>query len=643
MCPVCARGFEPARPGLFSYQSPVGACPACRGFGRTLDIDWAKVIPDDALSIEDGALRPWNGRSSEWERGELVRFAKSNRIPLDVPWRALRPEQREAVLDGEGDYGGGRYPGLRAWFRWLEGRTYKMHVRVLLSRYRAYTLCSTCDGARLNPGALRYRVDGLDLAAWHRLEVAEAYRRLEALTTRTGQGELARRELVEPPRVAGAGGPWLPRARPPEPHALRRRGAARVAHRGAGNRAHRRALRPRRALGRAAPHGPPASHHGARSSSPAAATRCWCSSTTRRSSARATASWSSVPAPAPTVDACASTARPTELARRTDLPTGRVLGGAREHARAAAHAAGLDRGPGRVGQQPRRPRRAAPARSPRARSAARAAPGRAPSSRRSCTGRLARPLGPADVERPGRGPLGDARRAISRVVLVDQAPLGRTSRGNAATYTKAWDVFRKRFAAEPDAVLRGFGPAHFSFNVDGGRCEACSGEGSETMEMQFLADVTLICPSCRAGGSSPRSSRFALGGHSVADVLGMTVDRGARRRSAPTRPSSGARPLQRLGLGYLPLGQPLSTLSGGEAQRVKLARALGGDAGGSALRPRRAERRTPRRGRGAGARGAARAGRRRGQRPGGGPRPRLPPLLGLAAGPRSRRWTRGRA
>src|SRR5215467_8101071 len=175
VCPACARGFEPARPGLFSYQSAVGACPACRGFGRTLGIDWAKVIPDDSLSISDGALRPWNGRSSEWERGQLVRFAKSNRIPLDVPWGRLRPEQREAVLEGEGTYRGGRYPGLRAWFRWMESRTYKMHVRVLLSRYRAYTLCSACDGARLN---------------------ADALRRLESLATRTGQGELARRELV---------------------------------------------------------------------------------------------------------------------------------------------------------------------------------------------------------------------------------------------------------------------------------------------------------------------------------------------------------------------------------------------------------------------------------------------------------------
>src|SRR4029450_4062827 len=104
VCPVCARGFEPARPGLFSYQPPVGACPACRGFGRTLGIDWAKVIPDDSPTISARAQRPWTGRSSEWERGQLVRFAKSNRIPLALPCRELRPEQRESVLAGAGTY-----------------------------------------------------------------------------------------------------------------------------------------------------------------------------------------------------------------------------------------------------------------------------------------------------------------------------------------------------------------------------------------------------------------------------------------------------------------------------------------------------------------------------------------------------------
>ncbi len=574
VCPTCARGFEPARPGLFSYQSPVGACPACRGFGRTLDIDWAKVIPDDGLSIAGGALRPWNGRSSEWERGQLVRFAKSNRIPLDVPWRALRPEQREAVLEGEGTYRGGRYPGLRAWFRWMESRTYKMHVRVLLSRYRAYTLCSTCQGARLNPDALRYRVGGLDLAAWHRLEVAEAHRRLEALATRTGQGELARRELVgrlgwlarvglgylgldrqsrtlsggEAQRVSltAALGTGLtgalfvldepsvglhPSDLPPLTTAL-----GELARRGNAVLVLEHDPMLIRASDRVLELGPGAGPDGGRlcfDGTPAALAR------------------------GPTCPPAASSV-PRAV---TSAPGGPPPGGSTCRARTANNLAGVD------------------VRLPLGVLGAVCGPsgsGKSTLAEEVVHRSLARALGHADVEPPGAVRSVVAGLPLTRVVLVDQAPLGRTSRGNAATYTKAWDTFRKRFAAEPDAVLRGFGPAHFSFNVDGGRCEACSGEGSETVEMQFLADVALTCPSCRGRRFKPEVLEVRLTGHSVSEVLAMTVDQ-ALAAFGDDRAIAGALgPLQRLGLGYLPIGQPLSTLSGGEAQRVKLARALGG-------------------------------------------------------------------
>ncbi|WNZ64438.1 hypothetical protein QEG98_12615 [Myxococcus sp. MxC21-1] len=189
VCPRCAREFEAARPGLFSYQSPVGACAACRGFGRTIGIDWGKVIPNPELSLSQGAIRPWSGQSTTWERGMLQRWCKARGIPWDKPWGLLTPEQRESVLEGEGDYDEGRaYPGVRAWFRWMEGRTYKMHVRVLLARYRAYTLCESCGGGRLNAQARAYRVGGLDLPSWHHQELTDALARLDALRTTTGQG-----------------------------------------------------------------------------------------------------------------------------------------------------------------------------------------------------------------------------------------------------------------------------------------------------------------------------------------------------------------------------------------------------------------------------------------------------------------------
>src|SRR5690606_19801285 len=179
-----------------------------------------------------------------------------------------------------------------------------------------------------------------------------------------------------------------------------------------------------------------------------------------------------------------------------------------------------------------------------------------------------------DVERPGAHEALEGAGEISAVELVDQSPLGRTSRGNPATYTKAWDAIRKAFAAEPEALALGYSPSHFSFNVAGGRCEACAGEGYETVEMQFLADVSLVCPVCQGRRFKDEILAVRHRGSSIFDVLELSVDAALEKFADSSAVRRALAPLSTLGLGYVRLGQPLSTLSGGEAQRLKLARAL---------------------------------------------------------------------
>jgi excinuclease ABC subunit A len=574
VCPKCARKFDPPRAGLFSYQSPVGACPTCHGFGRTIGVDWNKVVPDHSLSIEKGAIRAWNGKSSAYERRVLGKYAARTGLPLDVPWRNLTAKQKEMVIDGEGTWSGGKYPGLRAWFKWFESRTYKMHVRVFLARFRSYDPCATCGGKRLNDTALGYRVGSLDLAAWHGLELGEAHARLDALSTRTAQGELVRRELsarlgylkrvglgylaLDRPARSLSGGeaqrvsltaalgssltgalfvidePTVglhPTDVPPLVDAMRE-----LASRGNAALVIEHDPLIVRGADRVLEMGPGAGADGGR---------------------------------------LLFDGSPTDLAGRSDLPTGRAL--------AQAEASVVTR-------PRRRPSSWLSVKNARANNLRNvdvkiplgvvcaitgpSGSGKSTLAEDVVYRALARSKGVRDVELPGDHDAIEGGAPLTAVRLVDQSPLGRTSRGNAATYTKAWDIMRARFAAEPDARAHGFGPSHFSFNVAGGRCEACAGEGFETVEMQFLADVALVCPSCRGRRFQDDVLSIRHRGWTVAETLERTVDEVLAHFAGDPALTRALGSLSALGLGYLPLGQPLATLSGGEAQRVKLARAL---------------------------------------------------------------------
>jgi excinuclease ABC subunit A len=585
-CPVCARAFEAPRVGLFSYQSPTGACPECRGFGRTIGIDWSKVVPDEGRSIKAGAVRPWSGASTKWERSTLLKFCERKKIPVDRPWRDLTEEQREAVFTGEGSWKGGRYPGVRAWFKWLEGRTYKMHVRVLLARYRAYDVCHACGGKRLSPASLRYHIGGLDLAAWHGLELSDARARLDALQTTTGQGEIARKELLQ--RLT-----YL------EKVGLGYLTLDRQARTLSGGEAQRVSLTS--ALGTSLTGAlfvldePTVGLHP--SDVPPLVSAM-------RELAAAGNAVLVIEHEGLVLDACdrvvelgpgagpagGSVVYDGPAQSRRPHPPGPPLPGP---ARSGQAASGVEAGPERGGRREEGVRSAPRltidgAKANNLRDVSVDVPlgvvvaitGPSGSGKSTLVEEvlfrgLARARGMRDVEAPG---LYTAIRGATQIfapVLVDQAPLGRTSRGNPATYTGAWDRVRAIFGKHPEALAKGMGPGHFSFNVALGRCEACSGEGSETIEMQFLADVSLTCPTCRGRRFKDEVLEVRVDGRSVADVLAMSVDEALAFFAREAAIVRALGPLSKLGLGYLALGQPLSTLSGGEAQRIKLAQALG--------------------------------------------------------------------
>jgi excinuclease ABC subunit A len=570
-CPECGRALSEARPGLFSYESPLGACPECRGFGRTLGVDWSKVIPDPTRSLEKGAIRPWRGQSTKWERSELAKFCRRHGIPFDKPYSGLGAAQKKLVVEGDGTWEEGLFPGVGGWFRWLETRTYKMHVRVLLSRYRSYDECHACHGQRLNAAALAYRVGGMNIAEWHALEVGAARARLAALETSSAQGELVRRELAQ--RLT-----YLERV------GLSYLTLDRQARTLSGGEAQRVTLTA--ALGTSLNNAlfvldePTVGLHPA-------------DVTPLVELLRELAAENNIvlvvehdpavirgahrvielgPGAGAAGGAVVADGLPDEL-RSAGGATGRALRGLAPRSRAPRAATGWLRVVGASENNLEDVNLELPL------GVICAVTGPSGSGKSTLAvdivyRALARRLGELDLEAAGAHERIEGVELVKSVTLVDQAPLGRTSRGNAATYTKAWDAIRAIYAKQPAALARGFSAGNFSFNVDGGRCDACAGEGYETVEMQFLADVRLLCPVCKGRRFKPEILSVDRGGVTIADVLEMTVDEALAVFASEVAVARALGPLRLLGLGYLRLGQALTTLSGGEAQRLKLSRAL---------------------------------------------------------------------
>ena len=577
-CPHCDRHFSDPSPGLFSFNSPIGACETCRGFGRTIEIDYGRVIPDRRRSLADGAVRAWEGKSAKWEREQLRLHARRAGVRLDVPVSELNAAEQKFLFDGEGKGWKRGFFGLVPWFAWLEGRTYKMHVRVFLSRYRKYEPCKSCAGTRLRPEALRYRLEGMTLPEFYAEPLSAAHRRVERWaqehagdaatrllldecamrlgvlesvglgylsldrSSRTLSGGEAQRVALSSALCASLSGAMIVLDEPTvglHPQDVDRLFEV-IRDLSSGDNLTVVVEHDPRVLGRAdriIELGPGAGDAGGRivfDGTPAQLRRA------KTATARAFARQETV-ATAPALG-----------------PDWLVLSGASGHnlrdVTLRLPLGALSCVTGVSGS------------------------GKSTLVLDTLCGAVERHFGAADPP-PLPFTALEGQDCLGGVVRVDQTPLGRTSRGNPATYTKAWDVVRKRFAAEPLAKARDYDASTFSFNVAGGRCEACKGEGAETIEMQFLADVTFSCAECGGRRFGADVLDVRIGDRSVADVLEMTVeavieDLLPAADRARQRLAARLEPLVQVGLGYLRLGQPLNTLSGGEAQRLKLARAL---------------------------------------------------------------------
>ncbi|HEY8430359.1 MAG TPA: excinuclease ABC subunit UvrA, partial [Sandaracinaceae bacterium] len=580
-CPRCDRSFRDATPGMFSFNSAVGACPTCRGFGRTIGVDWDRVIPDRSKSLAQGAIRPWTGKTTEWERRYLERECARAGVPYDAPVSSFTSAEWTWLIEGDSDDWQRGWAGLRGWFAWLESRAYKMHVRVLLSRYRSYDLCTACGGARLKPESLDWRIGELSIADFFRLPARDALAFLEAqapayandaatslllrectsrletlcdvgleyLTldraSRTLSGGEAQRVALTSALGASLTGALFVLDEPTvglHPSDVDR--LARVVRRltEGDNTVVVIEHDPAMILGadRVIELGPGAGEHGGR--------------VVFDGTPRALGE-------APTATGRALRAGPPEVSERRKGSGQIVLRNARGN-----NLRGVDLAiplgvltcvTGVSGS------------------------GKSSLVLSTLVPALLRARGESTEEAPLPHDAVEGADRLSAIVHVDQSPLGRTSRGNAATYLKVWDAVRKRFAAEPLAKERGYGPSTFSFNTPGGRCEACAGEGAETVEMQFLADVTFSCPECGGRRFVGPVLDVRHRGLNVAEVLELTADDALARFAGDREIEAKLAPLVRVGLGYLRLGQPLNTLSGGEAQRLKLAATLAGTPPGS--------------------------------------------------------------
>jgi len=577
-CRACNLTYEDPQPRLFSFNNPFGACPTCHGFGNVIELDLDLVVPDQAKAISEGAIEPWTKPHYRSHLAGLKRVAKQRGIRLDVPWRDLTDEERRLVVDGDG----GDYEGIRGFFQWLERKKYKVHVRVFLSRYRGYLTCPDCGGTRLRREARDVRVGGLSIDTVSALTVRGAEHFFDALQLSEKDAAIVEKVLNEIRRRLGflrdVGLDYLTLDRLSSTlsggeaqriNLATSLGSALVGTLyvldepsiGLHTRDNQRLiaiLRQLRDQGNTVlvvehdadmiavadylvDMGLGAGEHGGRVVYTGSLEGM--AQEPRSLTAKYWRGELSIPVP---------------MARRKGIPQRIRLFGAREHNLKDVNVEiplnTLTCITGVSGS------------------------GKSTLVHDVLYAALKRAKGDWD-RKVGAHTRLDGHEFVTDVVLVDQTPIGRTPRSNPVTYLKAFDPIRELFASTKDATARGLTASHFSFNVPGGRCEACQGEGEVRVEMQFLADVFVPCEQCEGRRFKSQVLEVRYRGKNVTDVLDLTVREALTFFSNTPKVLRRLQVLDEIGLGYLRLGQPATTLSGGEAQRIKIAAHLASHAG----------------------------------------------------------------
>lgn len=570
-CERCGIDFPAPDPRLFSFNSPLGACARCEGFGNVVDIDMELVVPDPGKSLRDGAIAPWNTPAYAHELQELLALAPDYGIPVDVPFRQLTEEHRRLIREGvpEKDFG-----GLRGFFEWLEKRKYKMHLRVFASRWKSYYPCPACGGSRLRPEALCTRIGGRNIAEVERAKIADLIPFFRTLACADGERQIGLMMLdqilnrLEFLASVGLGYLTLDRT-------LRTL---------SGGEAQRVSLTS--ALGSSLVNMLYVLDEPSIGLHPRDVHRLISAIVSLRDRGNTVVLVEHEETLLQAADMIVELG-PGAGERGGDV----VFQGSLAELMAAEHSLTGEFLTGRRGvaiPERRRPPnhgwiRLVGARGNNLRDLTVEFPlgmlclvtgvsgaGKSTLVEDTLYAALCqrkRKDGPKPL--PYQDVYGDGQ--IDDVMLIDQSPIGRSPRSNPVTYVKAFDEIRAVFAETVEARTRNYSPGHFSFNVDGGRCPACEGDGHVAIDMQFLADVYMKCDQCHGRRYRREILDVNYRGRNIADVLEMTVREAFSFFRGQAKVQEKLKRLMDVGLDYLRLGQPANTLSAGEAQRLKLA------------------------------------------------------------------------